>query len=241
MDARLPRLLPQYLFLIVANALPVYGAFIGKIVFFQVLWIYWVESLIGVGFDLVRIASARGSGAEGNIDKYLAQALLATGNDGPWTLGTRLGIMLSTFLVRVFLLLFYLIFLVLFVGFQVTDDSHIMDVGRSIAFQDPFVNTALIVFIVNGFVQLIGGFFANGVYRTVSPRMYTNLFSARTIIMHVMIGTSVFIHLYLFKDKSYAWLGEAVYVGIFMIVRTVMDLRHLRSEEARAPEPVDMI
>lgn len=227
--------------MILANGIPVYGAFAGKIVFFQVLWIYWVESLILIGFDLVRIAAAKGRATEPGAEGSLFQSLQVVAVSGEWTAWTRLKSMIGIVVIRGFILLFYLIFLVLFVGFQVTDDSQIMNVGRSIALRDPFVNTALLVFVINGLVQLIGGFFLNGLYRTVSPQRYSGVFDARTVIMHVMIGTSIFIHLYLFQDKPYAWAGEAVYVAIFMVVRTVIEIRRLRSDDRQAGTAVVMI
>lgn len=66
--------------------------------------------------------------------------------------------------------------------------------------------------------------------------MYAAPFDARTILMHVMIVGSVFIHKFLFEDKTYAAFGEVVYIGIFMLVKTIGDVRHLQSRGREEPE-----
>jgi hypothetical protein len=224
--------------LILSNALPIYGAAIGKLVFFQVIYLYWFEGLLVIGFDCIRIATARGTGPDKNV-------LLTVGVDDlepqgkAFGFGARLSLILRTVLLRVAILLFYLIFIVVFVGFQLTDKSHRVDVALTMALQNQFFNTAVILFLINMTVQLLGGFFLSGRYRTVSPKNYARLFDGRTILMHVMIVGSVFIHQFFFANKHYEALGEIVYIGIFMLIRTVFDLARLRShfaeEEAAAP------
>src|ERR1043165_4949387 len=82
-NVRQNRALPLYLMLIVSNALPVYGAAIGKLVFFQVIYLYWFESLLRIVFDCIRIAAARGTGEDAISLSF----------------GTRLALILRTILV----------------------------------------------------------------------------------------------------------------------------------------------
>jgi hypothetical protein len=217
--------------LILANALPIYGAAIGKLVFFQVIYLYWFESLLTIAFDCIKIATARGTAADANVLPSLASEDFGQ-TEKPLGFGGRLSLILRTILVRVALLLFYLIFIVVFVGFKLTDKSHRVDVAMTMALRNPFFNTAVIIFLINMTVQLLGSFFLNGRYRTTSPRNYASLFDGRTILMHVMIVGSVFIHQFFFEHKHYEALGEIVYIGIFMFIRTVFDLARLRSHFA---------
>jgi hypothetical protein len=219
--------------LIVSNALPIYGAAIGKLVFFQVIYLYWFESLLLIGFDCIKIATARGAASEGDVLVRLAKEDSRQA-EKPLGFGARLSLILRTILVRVALLLFYLIFIVVFVGFQLTDKTHRVDVAMTMALRNPFFNTAVIIFLINMTVQLLGSFFLNGRYGTTSPNSYASLFDGRTILMHVMIVGSVFIHQFFFAHKRYEALGEIVYIGIFMLIRTLFDLARLRSHFAES-------
>jgi hypothetical protein len=108
-------------------------------------------------------------------------------------------------------------------------------------FQNPFFNTAVIFFLINMTVQLIGGFFISGRYKVMAPANYTDVFTGRTILMHVMIVGSAVMHQFLFDGKSYVALGEVLYVGIFMLARTLIDLNHLRKQHEKEPVPMPMI
>jgi hypothetical protein len=219
--------LPLYLMLIASNAMPVYGAATGKLVFFQMIYLYWFESLLLIIFDCIRIAAARGKGTEGEI--YINRDSDMREDAIPVGFGMRLSLILRSILFRTGLLLFYLVFIVVFVGLQVTDKAHRMDVAMTMGLQNPFFNAAVLVFLINMTVQLIGGFFLNGRYKTESPRSFYNFLDGRTILMHVMIVGSVFIHQYFFEHKAYEAWGEVVYVGIFMLIRTILDLIRVRS------------
>lgn len=233
------RVLPVYLTLIAANALPVYGAAIGKLVLFQVLFLYWFESLLLVAADCIRIAAARGNQTGGSLFHKLSlrNTNEYAGVQGFWP---KLALVLGTLFGRVLLLLFYLVFLVLFIGFQVTGEGHERDVMRTMVLQDPFFNTSLAIFGISTVVQLIG-FFISGNYRTDSPRKYAGLFDVRSVLIHVMIAGSVFMHRFLFEGKSYEAAGEIAYIGIFMLIKTFIELRSLHEEGSEARESMPMI
>ncbi len=224
--------------LITANALPVYGAVLGKLVFFQVLYLYWFESLLLILFDLVRIACAQGKNVPEDAQFKVNSVLIQWDSDGDLRAWSKLKMMFWTALIRTGILLFYLIFIVAFVGFQMTAHEHRTDAFNTVFLRGPFVQTAVWAFIISSIVQLIGGYFFNGEYRRLSPRAYQNFFSGRVILMHVMIVGSVFIHKFLFEDKSYAAGGEIVYVGLFMLIKTIIDIRHFANtytEDAALP------
>lgn len=221
--------------LITANGLPVYGAAIGRLVFFQVIYLYWFESLLLIFFDCIRIGAAQGRQVRGSVFNKISAGGIRQ-DTALMGFGAKCALILRTIIVRVLLLLFYLLFIVLFIGFHVTDKGHDMDVLETMVFRNQFFNTAVIIFVISMLVQLIGGFFISGKYRTDSPRAYASFFDGRTIFMHVMIVSSVFIHKFFFEDKSFAATGEIVYVGIFMLVKTIIDVLHLRSHFADHPE-----
>lgn len=47
-------------------------------------------------------------------------------------------------------------------------------------------------------------------------------------MIHVMIVSSVMIHQFVFDGKSYAATGEIVYIGLFMLLKTIGDLWQLK-------------
>jgi len=230
------RVLPAYLMLIVANALPVWGAAVGKLVFFQVIYLYWFESLLLVFFDCIRIMAAQGSHRSSMNPFSVLEK-----EEGSASLRRKTGLVIRTIVVRVGLLLFYLLFIVLFIGFQLTAKAHGVDVLETLVFRNRFFNTSILVFLINMTVQLIGGFFMNGKYRTEAPANYASIFGGRTILIHVMIVGSVFIHQYFFQGKSYEATGEIAYIGIFMLIKTVSDLLSLRARFAPENGSVPMI
>jgi hypothetical protein len=226
---------PAYITLVAANMLPVYGAMIGKLVFFQVMYLYWFESLLLILFDLVRIVFARGREYPDTAQMKVNNILVPVDTDYDLSMDGKVKMVLSTALIRTALLLFYLIFILAFIGFQVTDKAHRSDVFDSVMLRGPFVSAAIWAFVISSVVQLIAGFFLNGEYRRMSPRQYTNFFSGRIILMHVMIVGSVFIHNFLFDGKTYAAKGEIVYIGVFMLFKTIGDVatlgKKLKEEE----------
>lgn len=232
--------MPAYFMLIAANALPVYGAALGKLVFFQVLYLYWFESLLLIAFDLVRIAFARGTQIPDSAILKVNGVLVKWDAARDLKAWSKLKMMFWTAFIRTALLLFYLLFIIVFIGFQVTDKTHRMDVFGAMLLRGPFMQTAIWAFVISNIVQLIAGFFYNGQYRILSPRAYQNFFSGRVIIMHVMIVGSAFIHKFLFEGKTYAATGEIVYVGLFMLMKTAMDILHFNKVHA-AEEPFPMI
>ncbi len=218
--------------LIAANALPVYGAILGKLVFFQVLYLYWFECLLLILFDLVRIACARGKTIPEMTSVRINGILTSYDADQDLRLFNKIKMMFWTAFIRTGMLLFYLLFIIVFIGFQVTAKTHRTDVYDAIMLRGAFMQTALWAFIISNIIQLVAGYFYNGQYRQLSPRAYQNFFTGRVVVMHVLIVGSTFIHKFLFEGKTYAVAGEIVYVGLFMLIKTVMDVRHLAKEHA---------
>lgn len=234
-------LLPIYFAIVAANMLPVYGVITGKLLFFQVLYLYWFESLLLIFFDCVRIAFAQGKDLDDGFGQKMKNLVVPRDLDRDLTLKGKFSLILGTVCIRVFILLFYLLFIVVFIGFQITGKGQRPTVFATMGLQNQFFNTAVAFFLISMAVQLIGGFFISGKYRTAAPANYTNVFTARTILMHVMIVCSAVAHQFLFDGRSYAAVGEMIYVTVFMLVRTLMDFNHAKSQRNEQPDAIPMI
>jgi hypothetical protein len=226
--------------IVAANAIPVYGAATGQLFFFQVIYLYWFESLLLILFDCIKIGAARGHKIDGGAFAIITKGGIGVGA-GEVTALQRIGLILRTLIVRTLLLLFYLLFIVLFVMLQVTSRDHMVEAAKTIGFANSFFNTAVWVFIISNLVQLIGPFFINRQYREMAPHNYATIFDGRTIMLHVMIALGVFMHKFLFEGKAYESMGEAAYVGIFMLIKTVLDIRQARKERSMEPVAMPMI
>lgn len=226
--------LPIILMIIASNALPVWGAATGKLFFFQVLFIYWLEALFLIFFDCIKIATAQGKMvANGVVEGSFSEAVA---DEKGITFTGRVGLILRALLIRGGMLMFYLLFIIVFIGFSVTGAEHRLDIFNTMSLRHQFVNGALLLFLINTTVQLLAGYFLNGRYRVVSPRSFGYLFGGRSILIHVMIVGATFMHQFFFEHKTYAAKGEIVYVGIFMIIRTVMDIMRL-NKHLDEPQP----
>ncbi len=150
--------------------------------------------------------------------------------------GPKLRIVRDTVLVRGLLMGVYLLFIVFMIGHEMTAEDRRPTLTPTLFLQDAFMQTALAAFLASNVVQLVGGYFFSGQYRRYSPRAYQNFLSPRVIIMHIMIVGSVFIHQIFFRDRSFAGMGEVVYVGLFMLLKTVLDIRSMAKQRSAEPD-----
>ncbi len=247
---------PKYLSklaVIVANVLPIWLAFIGKLTFFDVLYLYWFESLLLIVFRCVKIGFARGQvtyslwvaetvnkGYGMNKTNYALQPLstdLKEEDGTPYRLTKvfstweKTKMIIKIALARVGVLLFYLIFMLVFLLLMVNNTDQKMNSLTAIVFRDSYFNTAIIFFIFSMITQLLQGFFANGAYKKMSPKYYATVFDSRTILLHVTIIGSVFLHQFLFKGKSYEFYGQMVYVAIFIALKMVAEYAQVDSNK----------
>lgn len=238
MKAR-PQLLPAYFAVITANLLPVYGAYLGKLVFFQILYLYWFECVLLIFFDALRIALARGTVLEPRLLTFSATSGAGAARCPGWA--SRTWMILKMSIGRMALLLFYLIFIVLFIMLQVTDKVHMRLVLETVIFRNVFFNTSLALFAISMLVQLLTGFLLNGKYKVASPLNYYSLFDFRTLLLHVMIISVVFIHKFLFEQHSYAAKGEIVYISLFMLIKALHEMSLLSKAHGEDPQGMPMI
>ena len=220
--------MPTLLFIILANAVPVYGAFTGKLFFFQLLYLYWFESILLIFFDDIRLAVARGEELEGGLVKLMGRF---TNKTGPVTVWRKIEMILKQTIVRLLLLAFYLIFIIAFIALQVTGPEHHRDMLDTILFRNAYFNSALWIFVISMTVQLLGSFLFNGAYKRASPYNYYNFLDGRTLLIHVMTVLMVFVHQYFFEHKAYAAKGEIAYIAIFSLGKTLLDVFRYRREQ----------
>ncbi|MEO6834062.1 MAG: DUF6498-containing protein [Chitinophagaceae bacterium] len=230
--------LPVILMLVLTNAIPVYGAWVGKLLFFQLIYLFWLEGFILIVLDDVKIMTARGEDKTTgglSLQMLVAGAIATASKAEHWSFFKRLWVAIKSSILKSLVLFFYLLFIIVFIGLQVTDKSRQVDVWQTIALKNDFFNFSLATFAINAVVQLILMFFLNGRYKTESPHLFTFPINGRIIFMHVMIVGSVFIQISFFKGKTYEAKGEVVYVGLFMLIKALGDWINLRSRLRENP------
>ena len=219
---------PTLLFIILANAVPVYGAFTGRLFFFQLLYLYWFESILLIVFDDIRIAVACGEDMDGGLVKILGKFTNKTGHVTGWR---KIEMIVKQTIGRMLLLGFYLIFIIAFIALQVTGPEHHRDMLDTVLFRNTYFNSSLGIFLVSMMVQLLGSFLLNGAYRHFSPYNYYAFVDGRTILIHVMTVIMVFVHQFFFEHKTYAAKGEIAYIAIFSLGKTLVDVIRYRQEQ----------
>lgn len=221
--------IPLWAVRILALAMLVWGAWIGALTIFQVIWVFWVEAWLVIPFMLVRVAAARGPARSG------LPGALQSERDGKMpgadpeeygrtaTTPERFRIMAGFVFLRGFLLLFYLPFILLFILMQVTQKEAVVAGMETIMFRNEWANNIWMTFLFQHLIEIIVHFFQNGRWRTASPREVALLMDEKTILMHIMIVGTVFMHKFLFEGKDYAAKGEVVYVAVFSLLRLCVD------------------
>lgn len=225
--------------LLMANLIPVYGAWTGELTFFQVLYLYWFESLMMIVFNGVKILFSNGDNSDGNIFLVTINGLKQPPKDGKVdSIWERIYIFIRYAITRTLMLLFYLIFIIVFIGFMVTDKSHFTQSVDTVMFMNTYFNTALLAFVFSNIITLATSFFMNGNYRIMSPYAFNSFIDTRTIIIHVMTVLVAVIHLHFFEGKSYASVGEVVYVTLFVLIKTTVDFKvyNLEIKQGNKPE-----
>lgn len=236
--------IPLWATRILALALPVWGAWIGQLTIFQVIWVFWVEAWLAIPFALVRVAAARGPyrpGIQSALRSSVAPSAVPDEIMRTATTWERIRIMFGFVLLRGGILLFYLVFIVAFILMQVTQ-REAMETGiETMVFRNSWANSIWATFLFQHFIELIAHFFYNGRWRTAPPREMALFFDEKTVLMHVMIIGTVFMHKFLFEGKDYAAKGEVVYVAIFGLLRLAADSAARKFRPLRQNEEPDAI
>lgn len=248
-----PLKLWSWISVIVANAIPIIGAATGELTFFQVLYLYWFESFLLIIFQCIKIAFAKGrisynlwsfttiNGLVIPQDKIYKDGDVRYKILQPVSAYQKVLLIFKMIFFRSGILLFYGIFLFAFILFQVTDQDKLQQATGSIFFQDAYFNSSVLFFLMSMITQLFSGFYFNGAFKRLSPRNFYSIFDARTILLHVCIIGAVFIHKFLFEGKSYAAVGEIVYVSLFIVIKAFVELMSLKSvgiEGENKAEPI---
>ncbi len=229
-----------YLFLLMANIIPIVAVWENKFTFFQVIYLYWFETVLLIIPAWVRIAMAQGTQTEsGQTLNVALEAIKNSRNEGeepkPFTPWQKWGIMVRFGFIKLFIMGFYLIFIVVFTGLMVGKKEEGIIVFKTMFFYDPIFNAAVLVFIISMTVQLIAGYIMNGKYKIMSPLNYNNFFDGRTIILHISIVLTTFMYSWWFKDKPHESLGPVAFTTFFVFLKTILDLLSLKNENYKMP------
>ncbi len=239
--------IPLWVTRILALALPVWGAWVGQLTIFQLIWVFWVEAWLIIPFALVRVATARGPYRTG-LDGVLEAARQGTTPDADpeeymrtATAWERIRFMTAFVLLRVGMLLFYLLFIIVFILLQVTQREAMITGVETMRFRNEWANGIWATFLFQHGIEIIAHFFYNGRWRTASPRAVALFFDEKTILMHIMIVGTVFMHKVLFEGKDYVAKGEVVYVAVFCLLRLALDAAARKFRPVRKGEETDTV
>lgn len=234
--------IPLWAVRIVALALPVWGAWIGQLTIFQLIWVFWVEAWLIIPFALVRVATACGpyrTGLEGALET-VSQGITPDADPEEYvrtaTAWERIRIMMGFVLLRGGILLFYLLFIIVFIFLQVTQREAMITGVETMRFRNEWANSIWATFLFQHLIEIIAHFFYNGRWRTASPREVVLFFDEKTILMHIMIVGTVFMHKFLFEGKDYVAKGEVVYVAVFSLLRLGVDAAAKKFRPVREKE-----
>ena len=201
--------------------MPVWAAWHGQLTIFEVIWVYWVEGWLVLPFLMLRIAASQGPHSESALPDMVQTALAA--DAPPATAWQRLRMILGLLIIRGGLLLFYLVFIIVFLLLQVTQKEAVLQGVATIAGRNPWANSAWAAFVLAQTVEIGAHFFGNGTWRTASPRNWSSVFDRRTILLHIAIISTTFLHKFLFEGTDYATKGEVAYVALFGLLRLGVD------------------
>ena len=213
--------LPLWAARILAFALPVWAAWQGNLTIFELVWVYWVEGWLVLPFMLLRIATAQGPARPDGLFSSLT-----TPEETEYAVATvwqRLRLMAGLIFIRGGLLLFYLVFIVVFLLLQVTQRDALEHGLVTIAFRNPWANSAWAAFVLAQTMEIGAHYFGNGAWRAASPRSWSSVFDRRTILLHIAIVSTTVMHEFLFKDTEYVSKAEVAYVALFGLLRLGVD------------------
>jgi hypothetical protein len=193
----------QLIFL--SNLFPIFCVYKYGWSFFEVLWLYIVEAVLLIVFDAARLLAA-------NVNK-----------GHPNFLFTKSYMAFKLILRRLLIIAFYSMFAIVFIGFMANKEvDKIMQMTKTVGFQNKIFNYALISFFAAQYFRYIFNYIANDLYLKKTPEDYYQIFSASSLVLHIVIVLGAVANAFINKNNSYD--SNKMILIIFIIVKTIASI-----------------
>lgn len=194
-------------FIIVTNLFPLYGVIKYNWTIFSVVYIYWLEMLIGSTFLLLKMLFAQG--------------------DTQVTVFNKLAMAVKFFSIRTGIFFFYLLFIVVFLGFLVTGHEKFENTGiwHTMTLQDSFYKVTLLNFIAYGIIEFLVQYMALGNYKKAKPDDYFIIFDAHMLVVHVVVVLGSFLYKFVLeKMEADHRTAMIACVSLFVVIKILVDI-----------------
>ena len=215
----------QWLIIIAFNLVPIAGVAYYDWLPFDMIWLFWMETLVLSFFNAVRVLYSQGHPA-GSEPKERPMAYNG-------------GAAFKFLLGRIGIFLFYSIFIVVFIGFLNGRKGDSVHVVQTIFFGNRLFNWALLLGVASQAFYLIKYFFMNGQYYYAKVSDYAVVFDGRQLVIHIAVVLGAVGSSFLFKDSDPKGYGAIWIIAIFCVVKSVFELLALNSsskDEQRLPD-----
>ncbi|MEZ5014342.1 MAG: DUF6498-containing protein [Chitinophagales bacterium] len=223
------RTLPVLPGILIGNMLPIIGILFYNMTFFAIMYVFWWETVFISVFDFIKMGRAK---RESQPDPNYT----VNGKPLSHEQANSVVYMRSRYLVfRIFILLFYLIFIIVFVGVMQTMQEDPGAFGRALLLREPWVLYSLGAYLLVQIVQY-WNWIQEGKDKETSLQQLASPFSARLVIMHIVIVLGTFAAMYasdtLFPGSPHA--ASMGYAVLFVALKTLLDLLAWRNSSKRA-------
>jgi len=184
----------------VMNVIPFLGVLFFNWSVFALIYAFWLETLGESFFNAIRIAFAQNSD---------------TGSFHPRKA-------FSYLFVRILVLLFYLVFVLTFVGVMISGKQEGVHFVYYLFFIDTSFRIAILSFFFLKFIELIYQYFYLGGRKTTSPTEFSSFFTARIIVIHIVIVLGVFAYQF-FSERLSQHSGVVAFAAVFVGVKLIAD------------------
>ncbi len=210
----------SFLTTILTNLMAIVGYWYFNWPLISIVYLYWVEGVIGVFFNGYKMLMAKGEDQLQEQNKS---------SNFKWLLVFKLS------LIKLAVYLFYWVFILVFVGLKNDAENGVNNL-MIIFFRNKEFNVLVLAFIIHQCVDVFFNFYYNGEYKRKSMNFFNSIFDARIIVIHVVIVLGVFASEFLSKYKNInGKLPGLAFVVILVILKLIAEIfryKNLKNESA---------
>lgn len=187
----------------------------------SIVYLYWVEGVIGVFFNGFKMLKAEGE-----------EQLPDPSNKFKWVMVFKIS------MIKLAVYLFYWVFILVFVGLKNDSENGINNM-MIIFFRNKEFNFLVLTFIIHQCVDVFFNFYYNGEYKKKSINYFKTIFDVRILVIHVVIVLGVFASEFLSRYKEVnAKLPGLAFVVILVGLKLIAELfkyKKLKNENNENP------